>query len=379
MQCLTENEFKKSKQITRTTIHSVLTLYQALAGMNNQTNPVTNKSSCQIWRANQPLAHKDSPTITTYYKHKRMKHQSKNVKHTNQTTRNCTNGANIKCTNQATTPSKSQTNAGMLFSSVTCFEDCRWRASAQTTIQCTNEQTSNVQTKQPVHPSHKPRLARTSLLSPVLKTAGTDNHPTHKPNKHQLYKPSNQAIQVTNQGWQALLSSHLFWRLQVKNQTTIQCTNQTNIKRTNQASSPSKSQSKAGTLFSPLTCFEDCRWSASAQTSSGVAIGRAVSRLAKRRRMRSAFWLSSGQSRYDASRSKFAQDTELGLGSAPSWSGVKAVQTRIKVGKRDHYIANKMNQKQTLVRNSSMPCPQSSNNNNNRNTQTPQNNNTSPQ
>ena len=203
---------------------------QALAGMNNQTNPVTNKSSCQIWRANQPLAQKDSPTITTYYKNKRMKHQSKNVKHTNQTTRNCTNGANIKCTNQATTPSKSQTKAGTHFSSLTCFEDCRWRASAQTTIQCTNEQTSNVQTKQPVHPSHKPRLASTSLLSPVLKTAGTDNHPTHKPNKHQLYKPSNQAIQVTNQGWQALLSSRLFWRLHVKNQTTIQCTNQTNIK-----------------------------------------------------------------------------------------------------------------------------------------------------
>ena len=52
------------------------------------------------------------------------------------------------------------------------------------------------------------------------------------------------------------------------------------------------------------------------------------------------------------------------------------MQTRIKIGKRDHYIANKMNQKQTLVRNSSMPCPQSSNNNNNNNTQTTQNNNT---
>ena len=71
--------------------------------------------------------------------------------------------------------------------------------------------------------------------------------------------------------------------------------------------------------------------------------------------MRSAFWLSSGQSRYDASRSKFAQDTELGLGSAPSWSVVKTVQTRIKVGERDHHITNKTNQNQTWVRNSYMP------------------------
>ena len=137
-----------------------------------------------------------------------MKHQSKNVKHTNQTTIKCTNGANTKCTNQATTPSKSQTNAGMLFSSLTCFEDCRYRqpSNAQT------KQTSTVQTKQPSHPSHKPRLASTSLLSPVLKTAceEPDNHPMYKPNKHQTYKPSNQSIQVTKQGWHAILSSHLF-------------------------------------------------------------------------------------------------------------------------------------------------------------------------
>ena len=73
--------------------------------------------------------------------------------------------------------------------------------------------------------------------------------------------------------------------------------------------------------------------------------------------MRSAFWLSSGQSKYDASRSKFVQDTELGLGSAPSWSVVKTVQTRIKVGERDHHITNKTNQNQTWVRNSYMPPP----------------------